>query len=82
MVSTLASRQRDPGSNPRAARKSCEVYPGLGTLQPQWNPYPTLTPPSVQSVALSMVRQYGVGYERGGKVPWRLAQKGWDDQGW
>ena len=46
VVSTLASRQGDPGSNPRAARKSCEVYPGLGILQPQWNPYPTLTPPS------------------------------------
>ena len=27
VVSTLASRQGDPGSNPRAARKSCEVYP-------------------------------------------------------
>ena len=46
VVSTLASRQGDLGSNPRAARKSCEVYPGLGILQPQWNPYPTLTPPS------------------------------------
>ena len=46
VVSTLASRQGDPGSNPRAAWKSCEVYPGLGILQPQWNPYPTLTPPS------------------------------------
>ena len=46
VVSTLASGQGDPGSNPRAARKSCEVYPGLGILQPQWNPYPTLTPPS------------------------------------
>ena len=46
VVSTLASCQGDPGSNPRAARKSCEVYPGLGILQPQWNPYPTLTPPS------------------------------------
>ena len=46
VVSTLASRQGDQGSNPRAARKSCEVYPGLGILQPQWNPYPTLTPPS------------------------------------
>ena len=46
VVSTSAFRQGDPGSNPRAARKSCEVYPGLGILQPQWNPYPTLTPPS------------------------------------
>ena len=46
VVSTLASRQGDPGSNPIAARKSCEVYPGWGILQPQWNPYPTLTPPS------------------------------------
>ena len=46
VVSTLASRQGDPGSNPRAAHKSCEFYPGLGILQPQWNPYPTLTPPS------------------------------------
>ena len=46
VVSTSAFRQGDPGSNPIAARKSCEVYPGLGVLQPQWNPYPTLTPPS------------------------------------
>ena len=46
VVRTSASRQGDPGSNPIAARKSCEVYPGLGILQPQWNPYPTLTPPS------------------------------------
>ena len=46
VVSASASRQGDPGSNPIAARKSCEVYPGLGILQPQWNPYPTLTPPS------------------------------------
>ena len=46
VVRTSASRQGDPGSNPIAAWKSCEVYPGLGILQPQWNPYPTLTPPS------------------------------------
>ena len=46
VVGTSAFRQGDPGSNPIAARKSCEVYPGLGILQPQWNPYPTLTPPS------------------------------------
>ena len=46
VVSTSAFRQGDPGSNPIAARKSCEVYPGLGILQPQWNPYPTLTLPS------------------------------------
>ena len=46
VVSTSAFRQGVPGSNPIAARKSCEVYPGLGILQPQWNPYPTLTPPS------------------------------------
>ena len=46
VVSISAFRQGDPGSNPIAARKSCEVYPGLGTLHPQWNPYPTLTPPS------------------------------------
>ena len=35
VVSASASRQGDPGSNPIAARKSCEVYPGLGILQPQ-----------------------------------------------
>ena len=46
VVSTSAFRQGVPGSNPIAARKSFEVYPGLGILQPQWNPYPTLTPPS------------------------------------
>ena len=46
VVSTSAFRQGVPGSNPIAARKSCEVYPGLGILQPQWNPYPTLPPPS------------------------------------
>ena len=46
VVSTSAFRQGVPGSNPIEARKSCEVYPGLGILQPQWNPYPTLTPPS------------------------------------
>ena len=46
VVSTSAFRQGDPGSNPITARKSCEVYPGLDILQPQWNPYPTLTPPS------------------------------------
>ena len=34
VVSTSAFRQGDPGSNPIAARKSCEVYPGLGILQP------------------------------------------------
>ena len=39
VVSTSAFRQGDPGSNPRAARKSCEDNPGLGILQ-QWNPYP------------------------------------------
>ena len=46
VVSTSAFRQGDLGSNPIAARKSCEVYPALGILQPQWNPYPTFTPPS------------------------------------
>ena len=62
VVSTLASRQGDPGSNPRAARKSCEVYPGLGILQPQWNPYPTLTPPScwVRHVRSIGDPQYGL----------------------
>ena len=62
VVSTLASRQGDPGSNPRAARKSCEVYPGLGILQPQWNPYPTLTPPScwVRHVRSISDPQYGL----------------------
>ena len=61
MNSTLASRQGDPGSNRVAARKSCEVYPGLGILQPQWNPYPTLTPPScwVRHVCSIGGPQYG-----------------------
>ena len=63
VVCTSASRQGDPGSNPIAAWKSCEVYPGLGILQPQWNPYPNLPRlpaecvTSIQSVALSMVWQ-------------------------
>ena len=62
VVSTSAFRQGDPGSNPRAARKSCEVYPGLGILQPQWNPYPTLTPPScwVRHVRSIGDPQYGL----------------------
>ena len=42
VVGTSAFCQGDLGSNPILARKSCEVYPGLGILQPQWNPYPTL----------------------------------------
>jgi len=46
LSSTSAFRQGVLGSNSIAARKSCEVYLGLGILQPQWNPYPTLTPPS------------------------------------
>ena len=33
LVPTLASRLGVPGSNPMAALKSCEVYPGLGILQ-------------------------------------------------
>ena len=37
--STLVFRQGDPGSNPVAGTEICEVYPGLGILQPQWNPY-------------------------------------------
>ena len=49
VVSTSAFRQGVPGSNPIAARKSCEVYPGLGILQPQWNPYPTFTPPPAET---------------------------------
>ena len=32
LVRTSASRPRVPGSNPIAAPKSCEVYPGLGIL--------------------------------------------------
>ena len=38
----------DSGSNPEAGSiySFDEVCPGLGLLQPQWNPYPTLTPPS------------------------------------
>jgi hypothetical protein len=32
LVRTSASRQGVPGSNPIAARKSYEVYPGLGIL--------------------------------------------------
>ena len=62
VVSTSAFCQGDPGSNPIAARKSCEVYPGLGILQPQWNPYPTLTPPScwVRHVRSIGGPQYGL----------------------
>ena len=41
VVRISAFRQGVPGSNPIAAWKSCEVYPGLGILQPQWNAYPT-----------------------------------------
>ena len=33
LVRTLASRPGVPGSNPIAAPKSNEVYPGLGILQ-------------------------------------------------
>ena len=55
----------DSGSNPEAGSiySFDEVCPGLGLLQPQWNPYPTLPRllaecvTSVQSVALSMVWQ-------------------------
>ena len=38
----------ESGSNPEAGSiySFDEVCPGLGLLQPQWNPYPTLTPPS------------------------------------
>ncbi len=36
---TLVFRQGDPGLNPVAGTETCEVYPGLGILQPQWNPY-------------------------------------------
>ena len=32
LVRTSASRPGVPGSNPIAASKSCEVYPGLGIL--------------------------------------------------
>ena len=62
VVRTSASHRGDPGSNPIAARKSCEVYPGLGILQPQWNPYPTLTPPScwVRHVRSIGDPQYGL----------------------
>ena len=86
VVCTSASHQGVLGSNPIAARKYCEVYPGLGILQPQWNPYPTLPRlpaecvTSVQLVALRMVRQYAVRYQHATKVPWLLAQKGFDDQ--
>ena len=60
--STSASRQGDTGSNPIAAWKSCEVCPGLGILQPQWNPYQTLAPPScwVRQVRSIGDPQYGL----------------------
>ena len=79
----------DPGSNPRAARKSCEVYPGLGILQPQWNPYPTLTPPScwVRHVRSIGGPQYGLAVchhsRRSGRRPqqqnptWEWRQHSW-----
>ena len=59
------TRVEDSGSNPEAGSIYLfdEVCPGLGLLQPQWNPYPTLPRlpaecvTSVQSVALSMVWQ-------------------------
>ena len=58
VVSTSAFRQGVPGSNPIAAWKSCEVYPGLGILQPQWNPYPTLPHfPAECVTSISMVWQ-------------------------
>ena len=55
----------DSSSNPEAGSIYLfdEVCPGLGLLQPQWNPYPTLPclpavcVTSIQSVALSMVWQ-------------------------
>ena len=58
----------ESGSNPEAGSiySFDEVCPGLGLLQPQWNPYPTLPRlpaeciMSVQWVALSMVWQYAV----------------------
>ena len=46
LVRTLASRQGVLWSNSITTRNSCEVYPGLGILQPQWKLYPTLPTPS------------------------------------
>ena len=54
----------DSGSNPEAGSiySFDEVCPGLGLLQPQWNPYPTLTPPScwVRHVRSIGDPQYGL----------------------
>ena len=37
---------RRSGFESPSRREICEVYPGLGILQPQWNPYPNLHPAS------------------------------------
>ena len=39
LVRILTFRLGVPGSNQIAAPKSYEVYPGLGILRSQWNPY-------------------------------------------
>ena len=56
-----AFRQEIPGLNPVAAPKSCEVCPGLGILQPQWNPYLSLTWPlnETRHYTLMCGPQYG-----------------------
>ena len=88
VVSTSAFRQGVPGSNPIAARKSCEVYPGLGILQPQWNPYPTFTPPPAETRLLfNHGPQYGSAVchhsRRSGRRPqqqnptWEWRQHSW-----
>ena len=54
----------DSGSNPEVGSiySFDEVCPGLGLLQPQWNPYPTLTLPSwwVRHVRSIGGPQYGL----------------------
>ncbi len=80
--STSAFRQGDPGSNPLAGTEICEVYPGLGILQTVESlPRLLLRHANIlQCLALSMDEQYAVWYQHATKVPWLLAQKGFDDQ--
>ena len=76
----------DSGSSPDAGSISnyfvTEVYPGLGILQTVESlPRLLLRHANIlQCLALSMDEQYAVWYQHATKVPWLLAQKGFDDQ--
>ena len=82
VVLTLVFRQGDPGLNPVAGTKICEVYPSLGILQTVESlPRLLLRHANIlQCLALSMDEQYAVWYQHATKVPWLLAQKGFYDQ--